>query len=582
MFGEGVVQIEFSGDSSAERVVDEFQPRRAVLGADEPVFGVICVGRGVELGHIAVIIVQRTDATSSGNIDFGVLVQAVRVVGLRGGVLVGTGTIPDVVEDVAHVVLRHVGSVFADGAGDFGPLVVGVVPGCIVLERRGRPATKGVVDVSGLIGRVGVDEGKTVVCVVGVGDGEEGGACALLPSLHQGQIGFVEVGIGDGGGVVFDRGVTSCGGIVGVDGRSRTFEENGLRATNGVVSPGNRGAGVRGKRELFGGHFAVGVVSRGLGACAVAAADFATEGVACEADVRSRVVIGDGSKLAEHVVGVGRDEVGSVGGGASPDPLREETVGVVFIPDGTAVRIAFFLEELRTAVVVIIRPVVGIGVAMEAMRGEFARVIVIFVFDGIGRIAGLGKFLTSLVVGVGHGSAERVDDSRHAAHVVVTIGRDGAGGFDDGGDLTVGIVDLTGDIAARIGLGDLPVEAVVGEGRGSAEDGDGREEKPVTLNSRLQIGNAGVGTDDGVRLRGRVVGFRGGRRVAASINGDLFRPDAVIERVETCDLRGHNRCGGRAGSRVGCESRGHGDLIDRACGGDEIGVGERGSDGSSA
>ena len=518
-----MVQIEFSGDSSAERVVDEFQPRRAVLGADEPVFGVICVGRGVELGHVAVIVVQRTDAASPGNIDFGVLVQTVRVIGLRGGVLVGTGAVSDVVEDVTHGVLRHIGGVLTDGAGDFGPLVVGVVPGCIVLERCGRPAAEGVVDVSGLIGRVGVDEGKTVVCVVGVGDGEEGGACALLPGLHQGQIGFVEVGIGDGGGIVFDRGVASCGGIVGVDGRGRTFEENGLRATNGVVSPGNRGAGVRGKRELFGGHFAVGVVSRGVGACAVAAADFATEGVACEADVRRRVVIGDGSKLAEHVVGVGRDEVGPVGGRAGPGPLRKETVGVVFIADGTAVRIAFFLEELRAAVVVIIRPVVGIGVAMEAMRGEFARVIVILVFDGIRGVAGLGEFLASRIVGVGHGPAERVDDSRHAAHVVVTIGRDGASGFDDGGDLTVGIVDLAGDIAARIGLGDLPVEAVVGERRGPAEDGDGREEKPVALNGGLLVGDSGVGTDECMRPRGRIVGFRGGRGVAASINGDLFR-----------------------------------------------------------
>ena len=319
-----------------------------------------------------------------------------------------------------------------------------------------------------------------------------------------------------------------------------------------------------------------------MGACAVAATDFAAKCVAREADVRRRVVIGDGSKLAEHVVGVGRDEVGSVGGRAGPGPLREETVGVVLVADGTAVRIAFFLEELRTAVVVIIRPVVGIGVAMEAMSGEFARVIVIFVFDGIRGVAGFREFLSSLVIGVGYGPAERVDDSRHAAHVVVTIGCDGASGLDDGGNLTVGIVDLTGDIAARIGLGDLPVEAVVGKGRGPAEDGDGREEKSVALNGGLQIGNAGVGTDDGVRVRGRIVGFRGGRGVAADIDGGLFRADAVIERVETCDLRGHNRRGGRAGSRVGCESRGHGDLIDRACGGDKIGVGERGPDGSSA
>ena len=235
MLGEGVVQIEFSGDSSAERIVDEFQPRRAVLGADEPVFGIICVGRGVELGHVAVIVVQRTDATSSGNIDFGVLVQTVRVIGLRGGVLVGTGAVSNVVEDVAHVVLRHVGGVFTDGAGDFGPLVVGVVPGCVVLKRCGRPAAEGVVDVSGLIGGVGVDEGKTVVCVVGIGDGEEGGACAFLPCLHRGQIGLVEVGIGDGSGIVFDRGVTSGGGIIGVCGRGRAFEENGLLTAEGVV-----------------------------------------------------------------------------------------------------------------------------------------------------------------------------------------------------------------------------------------------------------------------------------------------------------------------------------------------------------
>ena len=235
MLGEGVVQIEFSGDSSAERVVDEFQPRRAVLGADEPVFGIICVGRGVELGHVAVIVVQRTDAASPGNIDFGVLVQAVRIVGLRGGVLVGAGAVSNVVEDVAHGVLRHVGGVFTDGAGDFGPLVVGVVPGCIVLKRCGCPATEGVVDVSGLIGRVGVDEGKTVVCVVGVGDGEEGGACALLPGLHQGQIGLVEVGIRNRGGIVFDRGVSSCGGIIGIGSRGDSTEEDGLRAAEGVV-----------------------------------------------------------------------------------------------------------------------------------------------------------------------------------------------------------------------------------------------------------------------------------------------------------------------------------------------------------
>ena len=143
MFGEGVVQIEFSGDSSAERVVDEFQPRRAALGADEPVFCVIRVGRGVELGHVAVIVVLRGDGTTAYNINFGVLVQRVRVVGLRCGILVGTGAVSDGIVLVTHGVLRHIGGVLADGAGDFGPLVVGVVPGCIVLKRCGCPATEG-------------------------------------------------------------------------------------------------------------------------------------------------------------------------------------------------------------------------------------------------------------------------------------------------------------------------------------------------------------------------------------------------------------------------------------------------------
>ena len=235
MLGETVVLIEFLGDSSAERVVDVFEPRIAVQGADEPVFGIIRVGPVAILCHVAVIVVQRTDAASACNIDFGVLVQAVRVVGLRGGVLVGTGAVSDVVENVAHIVLRHVGGVLADGAGDFGPLVVGVVPGCVVLERCGRPAAEGVVDVSGLIGGVGVDEGKTVVCVVGVGDGEEGGACALLPGLHQGQIGLVEVGIGNGGGIVANGGVSSCGGIIGIGSRGDSTEEDGLRAAKGVV-----------------------------------------------------------------------------------------------------------------------------------------------------------------------------------------------------------------------------------------------------------------------------------------------------------------------------------------------------------
>ena len=143
MLGECVVQIDFFEDSSAEGVVPALHAFRSVYRSDKSVFGIIGVGRGVELGHVAVIVVQRTDAASPSNIDFGVLVQAVCVIGLRGGVLVGTGAVSDVVEDVAHGVLRHVGGVFTDGAGDFGPLVVGVVPGCIVLKRCGCPATEG-------------------------------------------------------------------------------------------------------------------------------------------------------------------------------------------------------------------------------------------------------------------------------------------------------------------------------------------------------------------------------------------------------------------------------------------------------
>lgn len=143
MLGECVVQIDFFEDSSAEGVVPALHAFRSVYRSDKSVFGIIGVGRGVELGHVAVIVVQRTDAASPSNIDFGVLVQAVCVIGLRGGVLVGTGAVSDVVEDVAHGVLRHVGGVFTDGAGDFGPLVVGVVPGCIVLKRCGPPATEG-------------------------------------------------------------------------------------------------------------------------------------------------------------------------------------------------------------------------------------------------------------------------------------------------------------------------------------------------------------------------------------------------------------------------------------------------------
>ena len=235
MLGETVVLIEFLGDSSAERIVDEFKTGIAVQGADEPVFRVIRIGPVAILGHVAVIIVQRTDGASACNINFGVLVQAVRIVCLRGGVLIGTSAVSDVVENVAHIVLRHVGGVLADGAGDFGPLVVGVVPGGVVLKRCGCPATEGVVDVSGLIGRVGVDESKTVVCVVGVGDGEEGGACASLPGLHRGQIGLVEVGIGNGGGIVANGGVSSCGGIIGIGSRGDSTEEDGLRAAEGVV-----------------------------------------------------------------------------------------------------------------------------------------------------------------------------------------------------------------------------------------------------------------------------------------------------------------------------------------------------------
>ena len=235
MFGEGVVQIEFSGDSSAERVVDEFQPRRAALGADEPVFCVIRVGRGVELGHVAVIIVQRTDAASPGNIDFGVLVQAVRIVGLRGGILVGTGAVSDVVETIAHGVLRDVGSVFADCACDFGPLIVGVVPGGTVLKRGRLPATEGIVNIGGLIGRICVDQSKPVIGIVGVGDGEEGGACANFPGLHGWQNGLIEVGISNRGGIVSNGSVSSGRGIVGIGSRGNPSEQDALGTTEGVV-----------------------------------------------------------------------------------------------------------------------------------------------------------------------------------------------------------------------------------------------------------------------------------------------------------------------------------------------------------
>ena len=235
VLGEGVVQIELFGDSPAECIVDEFKTSSAIDGFHKPVFRIPGVSPGTILGHVAIIVVLRRDGAAAHDIDSGVLVQAVCAIGLRGWILVGTGPVSDVVETIAHGVLRDVGSVFADCACDFGPLVVGVVPGCIVLERCGRPATKGVVDVSGLIGRICVDQSKPVIGIVGVGDGDEGGACANFPSLHGWQIGLVEVGIRNRGGIVANGGITPCCGIVGIGSRGNPSEQDALGTTEGVV-----------------------------------------------------------------------------------------------------------------------------------------------------------------------------------------------------------------------------------------------------------------------------------------------------------------------------------------------------------
>ena len=143
MLGEGIALIELFGDSPAECIVDEFKTSRAIDGFHNPVFRIPGVSPGTILGHVAVIVVLRRDGAAAHDINSGVLVQAVCAIGLRGWILVGTGPVSDVVETIAHGVLRDVGSVFADCACDFGPLIVGVVPGGTVLKRGRLPATEG-------------------------------------------------------------------------------------------------------------------------------------------------------------------------------------------------------------------------------------------------------------------------------------------------------------------------------------------------------------------------------------------------------------------------------------------------------
>ena len=143
MLGKRIVLVGLFSDSSAEGIVGVFATGIAIHRTNEPVFGVISVIPGIKLRHVAVIVVQRTDAAFPGNIDFGVLVQAVRVVGLRCCVFAGTGAVSDVVERIAHGFQRYVAACFPDGAGEFGPLIVGVVPGCVVLERGRCPAAEG-------------------------------------------------------------------------------------------------------------------------------------------------------------------------------------------------------------------------------------------------------------------------------------------------------------------------------------------------------------------------------------------------------------------------------------------------------
>ena len=143
VLGEGIALIELFGDSPAECIVDEFKTSRAIDGFHNPVFRIPGVSPRTILGHVAVIVVLRRDGAAAHDIDSGVLVQAVCAIGLRGWILVGTGPVSDAVETIAHGVLRDVGSVFADCACDFGPLIVGVVPGGTVLKRGRLPATEG-------------------------------------------------------------------------------------------------------------------------------------------------------------------------------------------------------------------------------------------------------------------------------------------------------------------------------------------------------------------------------------------------------------------------------------------------------
>ena len=143
MLGESIALIELFGDSPAECIVDEFKTSSAIDGFHKPVFRIPGISPGTIPGHVAVIVVLRRDGAAAHDIDSGVLVQAVCAIGLRGWILVGTGPVSDAVETIAHGVLRDVGSVFADCACDFGPLIVGVVPGGTVLKRGRLPATEG-------------------------------------------------------------------------------------------------------------------------------------------------------------------------------------------------------------------------------------------------------------------------------------------------------------------------------------------------------------------------------------------------------------------------------------------------------
>ena len=209
-------------------------------------------------------------------------------------------------------------------------------------------------------------------------------------------------------------------------------------------------------------------------------------------------------------------------------------------------------------------------------------IIVILIIDGIGCIPGLGEFLSFRVVGVGHGSAERVDDSGHTPHVVVGTGRDGSGRLDDGRDLTIGVVDLAGDVSARIGLRDLSVKAVIGKGSRSAEDGNGGKEESVSLDGGFLVGDSGIGPDESMCFRGRLIGFGGGHGVSADIDGCFQRAQGIGKRIKSRDFGRDERRSGGMQRGIGRKDRGHGDLIDHAGGGNEIRVGDGSPDCGSA